>query len=62
MPVSCKSAPYCARPVTLSTPSWRMGRVPMTLYLLLLLFFLSAVDILHSPFVRLGLNLLTASR
>src|SRR5690349_11916583 len=25
------SAPYCARPVTLSTPSGRMGRVPITL-------------------------------
>src|SRR5262245_36731913 len=31
MPVSCKSAPYIARPVTLSTPSCRIGRVPITL-------------------------------
>jgi len=25
------SAPYLARPVTLSKPSWRIGRVPTTL-------------------------------
>ena len=29
------SAPYNARPVTLSRPSWRIGRVPITLYSLL---------------------------
>src|SRR5262245_29711626 len=29
------SAPYSARPVTLSVPSCRMGRVPMTLYFFL---------------------------
>jgi hypothetical protein len=29
MPGRLTSAPYCARPVTLSTPSWRTGRVPM---------------------------------
>ena len=32
MPVRWMSAPYWARPVTLSMPSCRMGRVPMTLY------------------------------
>jgi xanthine dehydrogenase small subunit len=30
-PGSQMSAPYCARPVTLSTPSGRIGRVPITL-------------------------------
>src|SRR5262249_21774909 len=36
-PAICTSAPYRARPVTLSTPSWRMGRVPITEYCFLLL-------------------------
>src|SRR5919204_567872 len=31
-PVSRMSAPYWARPVTLSAPSGRMGRVPITVY------------------------------
>ena len=30
-PAAWKSAPYCALPVTLSAPSWRIGRVPTTL-------------------------------
>src|ERR1700685_2187170 len=38
MPESCTSAPYFARPVTLSTPSWRTGRVPITLYAFLAVF------------------------
>src|SRR6185436_9243609 len=33
IPGRLMSAPYLARPVTLSTPSWRIGRVPMTLNL-----------------------------
>src|SRR5262245_33963011 len=32
MPGNCTSAPYTARPVTLSTPSCRTGRFPITLY------------------------------
>ena len=31
IPGSEMSAPYCARPVTFSTPSGRTGRVPTTL-------------------------------
>ena len=53
MSATVRSAPKLARPVTLSTPSGRIGRVPMTRYLLLpsprILLCCSSLPMVHAP-------------